>query len=93
MSKHDVERAAARRATDVASKRSQKKASIKRAMTMTTKAAAATAATAVGVYAVNKYLTNHQVTLNGKRVQLKTQTVKDIAGVANKFKNFMGYMY
>ena len=91
MSKHDVNRANARRAVDIASKRSNKKASIKRAMTMTVKAAAGTAAMAGGAYAVNRYLSNHQVTLNGKRVSLSAQKVNDIVGIAKKAKDFMGY--
>lgn len=91
MSKHDVERQKARRAVSVASKRSQKKASIKRAMTMTVKAAAGTAAIAGGTYAVNRYLSNHQVTLNGKRVSFSAQKVNDIVGIAKKAKDFMGY--
>ena len=91
MSKHDVNRANARRAIDIASKRSNKKASIKRAMTMTVKAAAGTAAMAGGAYAVNRYLSNHQVTLNGKRVSFSAQKVDDIVEMANKAKDFMGY--
>ena len=91
MSKHDVNRANARRAVDIASKRSNKKASIKRAMTMTVKAAAGTAAMAGGAYAVNRYLSNHQVTLNGKRVSFSAQKVNDIVEMANKAKDFMGY--
>lgn len=91
MSKHDVERARARRAPGVAAKRSAKKASIKRAMTISVKAAAGTAAIAVGTHAVNRYLTNHQVTLNGKRVSLSSQKIRDVADMAKKAKNFMGY--
>ena len=91
MSKHDVNRANARRAVDIASKRSNKKASIKRTMTMTVKAAAGTAAIAGGTYAVNRYLSNHQVTLNGKRVSFSAQKVNDIVGIAKKAKDFMGY--
>lgn len=91
MSKHDVNRANARRAVDIASKRSNKKASIKRTMTMTVKAAAGTAAIAGGTYAVNRYLSNHQVTLNEKRVSFSAQKVNDIVGIAKKAKDFMGY--
>ena len=93
MSKHDVERAKARKAVEVASKRSQKKASIKRKMTITVKAAATTAAVAGGAYAVNRYLSNHQVTLNGKSVRFSTQNINDVINMANKAKNFMGYFY
>ena len=91
MSKHDVNRANARRAVDIASKRSNKKASIKRTMTMTVKAAAGTAAIAGGTYAVNRYLSNHQVTLNGKRVNLSKQNVNNVVDLAKKAKDFMGY--
>lgn len=93
MSKHDVERANARRAPEVAAKRSKKKAALKRGMTMTVKSAATTAAVAGGMYAANKYLTNHQVTLNGNSVQFSSQNVSDIMDAAKKVKNFMGYMY
>ena len=91
MSKHDVNRANARRVVDIASKRSNKKASIKRTMTMTVKAAAGTAAIAGGTYAVNRYLSNHQVTLNGKRVNLSKQNVNNVVDLAKKAKDFMGY--
>ena len=56
MNKYDVTRASARRAPQVAAARSSKKASIKRAATMTVKAAATTAAIGVGVAAVNKQI-------------------------------------
>ena len=93
MSKHDIQRANARRAPEVAAKRSKKKAALKRSMTMTVKSAATTAAVAGGMYAANKYLTNHQVTLNGNSVQFSSQNVSDIMDAAKKVKNFMGYMY
>jgi hypothetical protein len=93
MSKHDVERAKARKAVDVASKRSAKKAAMKRKMTMSVKAAAATATVAAGAYAANKYLNNHDVRLNGKRVTVSRQTVSNIADLAKKGKEFMSYMY
>ena len=91
MSKHDVERAKARKAVDKANKRSRKKAAIKRGMTMSVKAAGATAACAAGAYAVNRYLDNHNVTINGRRVQLKTQNISDVVGKAKKVKDFLGY--
>lgn len=93
MSKHDVERAKARKAVDVASKRSAKKAAIKRSMTMTVKAAATSAVVSAGTYAVNRYLNNHQVTFNGERVNFGTQNVYNVMNMANKAKKFMGYMY
>ena len=91
MSKHDVERAKARKAVEKANKRSRKKAAIKRGMTMSVKAAGATVACAAGAYAVNRYLDNHNVTVNGRRVQLKAQNISDIVGKAKKVKNFLGY--
>lgn len=93
MSKHDIERANARRAVDVSTKRMRKQATIKRAMTMTAKAAAGTAAVAAGTYAANRYLDEHQVTLNGQRVQFKTRNVRDVVDLAKKAKDFMGYFY
>ena len=91
MSKHDVERQKARRAVSIASKRSLKKASIKRAMTMSVKAAAGTAAIAGGTYAVNRYLTKHQVTVNGKSINLNKAAIVNIVDLAKKAKDAMGY--
>lgn len=93
MSKHDIERANARRAADVSTKRMRAQASFKRSMTMTAKAAVGTAAVAGGLYAVNKYLDNHQVTLNGQRVRFSAQNVANIADMAKKARNLMGYLY
>lgn len=93
MSKHDVERADARRAVSVGQKRSKRKAAIKRSMTMSVKAAATGTAIADGTYAVNRYLNNHEVTLNGRRIQLNAQNISDVTKMAKKVKDFMGYMY
>lgn len=93
MSKHDIERANARRAAEVGKKRSRKIAAVKRSMTMTAKAAAGSAAVAAGVYAANRYLSSHDVTLNGKRVTIGAQNIADIAGVARQVKNLMDYLY
>ena len=93
MSKHDIERANARRATEVAANRSKKKASIKRAMTITMKTAAISSVSVAGAYAVNKYLSNHNVTLNGQSVRFSDQTISNIVEAASKVKKFMGYMY
>ena len=93
MSKHDIERANARRAVDVSSKRMRMKAGIKRQMTMGVKAAAGTAAVAAGTYAVNRYLTTHDVTVNGKSVRLGAQNIADVTRAANTIRNFMGYLY
>jgi hypothetical protein len=70
MSKHDVERASSRRAVEVASKRSNRKAAVKRTMTMSAKAAGVAAVTAGAVYATNRYLNKHDVTFNGKSVRV-----------------------
>lgn len=91
MSKHDVERARARRAVDVSSKRSQKKASIKRTLTMSAKVAATTATVSAGLYGVNKMLESSQVTLNGKQVSFSKQNVADLAKIVNIGKDLMGY--
>ena len=93
MSQHDVERAKARRAPEVAAKRSARKANLKRAATMSVKAVAATATVAAGTYAVNRYLSSHNVTLDGKPIRLKTQNLRDAAEMAKKAKRFMGYFY
>ena len=93
MSKHDVERAKARRAESVGQKRSSAKAGVKRAMTMTAKAAAGTAICAAGAYAVNKYLTKHKVTLNGRPVSIGSSTLSGVGDLVRKGKNLMGYMY
>lgn len=93
MSKHDVERASARRAPEVAANRSAKKANFKRAMTMTAKAAAGTAAVAAGAYAVNKYLNGHGVTLNGSPVHISSQNISDLGKMVNKARKFTDYMY
>lgn len=93
MSKHDVERANARRAVEVGAKRSQKKAAMKRAMTMTVKTAATTAAVSAGAYAVNRYLNKHQVSFNGQRVNVGSQNIRNVMDKVNKAKKFMGYMY
>ena len=93
MSKHDVERANARKAVDVSSKRSAKKASIKRTLTMTAKAAATSAAIAAGAAAVNKYLANHNVTLNGRRVGFSPGDAAKFADFVKKGRDLMGYLY
>ena len=93
MSQHDIERAKARRAPEVAAKRSARKANLKRAATMSVKAAAATATVAAGTYAVNRYLSSHNVTLDGKPIRLNAQNLRDVAEMAKKAKRFMGYFY
>lgn len=84
MSKHDVERARARRAVEVASNRSKKKASMKRAMTMGIKSAAATAAIAGGTVAANYILRKHNVTLNGRALYVSGKAVRKYAEYGKK---------
>ena len=93
MSKHDIERAKARKAPDVAANRSSKKASIKRLMTLTTKAAASVAAIGVGIHVVNKYLSNHDVRLNGRPIRIKTVHIKDAGEWIKRGKEIFKYLY
>ena len=93
MSQHDIERAKARRAPEVAAKRSARKANLKRTATMSVKAVAATATVAAGTYAVNRYLSSHNVTLDGKPIRLNAQNLRNVAEMAKKAKRFMGYFY
>ena len=67
---HQYERAKARKAPVVGQRRSAKKAAIKRSMTMSVKAACTTATIGIGIGAVNRYLSNHNVTFNGKSVKV-----------------------
>lgn len=55
MSKHDIERAKARKAPEVGANRSRKIAAVKRGLTMSAKAAATAAAVGGGLYLANKY--------------------------------------
>lgn len=55
MSKHDIERAKARKAPEVGANRSRKIAAVKRGLTMSAKAVATTAAVGGGLYLANKY--------------------------------------
>ena len=93
MSKHDIERARARRATEVSANRSQKKASIKRTMTITVKAALTSSAIAAGTYAVNRYLSSHNTTLNGKPIRINNEKVKKYADIGKKIIDFGKYVY
>lgn len=93
MSKHDIERARARRAGEVGERRSRKKASIKRSLTVTATAVAGTAAAAAGAYAVNRYLSAHNVTVNGKRVSIGADGIQKAAEAAKKVKEALGFLY
>lgn len=83
MNKHDIERARARDIPEKYHNRSKKIASIKRGMTMTTKAIAATAVIGVGVAATNKYL------LKNKGISITNDSVKN---AADKIKEMMKYI-
>ena len=83
MSKHDIERANARRATEVSTKRSRKIASIKRTMTITVTTAATAAAVGVGAAAVNKYVLKSNNKINADKV----------IELAKKAKDAFGYIY
>ena len=93
MSKHDVARAKARKAPQVAENRSKRKANFKRTMTMSVKAAAGTATVAAGAYAINRYLSGHNVTLNGNSVYVSKENLSNLANLAKKAKKFMDYVY
>lgn len=89
MSKHDVERAKARKAEQVAANRSRKKASMKRAMTMTVKAAAGTAAVAAGVVATNAVLSKYNVQLNGRPISINSEQVKRVVKFGKKASRYI----
>lgn len=84
MSKHDIERADARKAVTVGEKRSRKKAAMKRAMTVSVKTAITSAAIAGGVYAANRYL-NDKGSLNINSEQ--------VANMIKNGKKLFSYMY
>lgn len=90
---HQYERAKARKAPAVAAKRSARKAALKRSMTMSVKAGVTTAAITAGAAAANKYLNNHDVQLNGKRINIGAQNIHDAMAFINKGKEFMKYFY
>ena len=82
MNQYDVARANARRAPLVAEKRSRKKATIKRAITMGVKTAVTTAAVGVGIAAVNKY-SNVDININAEQV----------LNAVKRGRNFISYIY
>lgn len=83
MNKHDVERAKARKAQSVGQKRSAKKAGIKRAATMTVKAAALTGAVTAGAYAAQKY----------GGVNVSSDQLRRAAGIGKTAMRYAGYFY
>lgn len=93
MSKHAVERSKARKAKEVGASRSRKKASIKRGMTKSIKALAGAAVVAAGAYAVNSYLSGHNVTLNGNKIQVGAENISNLGKFIKKAKNFTKYIY
>ena len=92
MSKHDIERAKARRAPEIAANRSKYKANIKRSMTMTAKASAASAATYAGYKLINNYLSNHQVTLNGNPFRVKMSSINSFKDVIDAVKDIFKFI-
>lgn len=82
MSKHDIERAKARKAPEVGANRSRKIAAVKRGLTMSAKAAATTAAVGGGLYLANKYgILNTQISSD------------DVIRYAKVGKKILAYVY
>lgn len=84
MSKHDIERAKARKAPEKAANRSNKIASIKRTMTMSAKGVATAAAIGTGAHFANSYLKNHDVRLNGRPIRINTDAFRSAVEVGKK---------
>lgn len=81
MSKHDVERAQARRAIEVGRRRSQAKANLKRSLTMTAKGIAITTAVGVGLKVADKYINGGSISTENAIEYIK------------KAKKMAGYIY
>lgn len=92
MSKHDIERAHARRAPKVSEARSRLKSSVKRSMTMTVKAVAGTAAVTAGVIAVNSYLRKYDVSLNGRPLYVSSDTIRNVASFGKSILGLSKYI-
>lgn len=90
---HQYERAKARKAPEVAAKRSARKASIKRGMTMSAKRIATGAAITAGALAVNKVLQSNNIEINGKPISIGETNIRDAIKFINKGKEFMKYFY
>lgn len=88
MSKHDIERAKARKAPEVGENRSRRKAAAKRAMTMSVKAAATTAAIAGGTMVVNAALRK-----TGTNVSINSDTIRNVAKMGKKIIGYGQYFY
>lgn len=82
MSKHDVERAKARRAPQVAANRSARIAQLKRQRTIALKTAAGAAAVSAGAYAYNQYAKK-----NGKK-PINAKSILNYANAGAKILNF-----
>lgn len=78
MSRHDVERARGRRVQEQYAKSSRRNAALKAGFTRNAKRAAIGAGVAVGLYAANKYLSSHNVTINGERVSVGQSNIDDL---------------
>lgn len=89
MSKHDVERAKARKAQQVGANRSQVKANMKRNTTVAVKSIATTAVVTAGAAAANYYLTKHNVRFNGNSIKLNPHQVDNIRKAAKAGKKFV----
>lgn len=93
MSKHDIERAKARKAPEVAARRSQYKANLKRSMTIAAKTAATSAAMYAGYRLINSYLDSHDVRFNGSKVNVKMGDLNNFSDMMGAIRKMMGYMY
>lgn len=90
---HQYERAKARKAPEVAAKRSARKAAMKRQATITAKTAATGAAIGASVMVANKYMNSHNVSVNGKSVNIKEQNVRDVLRFVKSGAEFLKYFY
>lgn len=90
---HQYERAKARKAPEVAAKRSAKKAAIKRGLTMNAKRIATTAAITAGALAVNKVLQSKGVEINGKALSIGETNIRDATRFIKNGMEFMKYFY
>lgn len=88
MSQHDIYRASARRATEVAAARSRKKAAIKSGVTRTTNAVVAAATIAAGAYAINSILAQ-----NGSSTRISGGQISDFIKTGGEFVKFSRYLY
>lgn len=92
-SKHDVERAKARKALSVGANRSRKVAAIKRTAKMSAITAVSGAAITSGIYAVNRYLSSHNTTLNGKPLRVNSDQFKKVVNVGKSIFGVSKYTY